>query len=79
MPGARAVDEVDRVDGDGLDRRVGERPPKRRVVVGPVGGRPPGAGAPVEDLDRLAVALDSALHGLGESTRCGNMRADQHR
>ena len=33
----------------------------------------------MEDLDRVAIALDPAVDGLYQPARCGNMRADQHR
>src|SRR5680860_400819 len=32
----------------------------------------------MEDLNRVATALDAALDGARQATACGNMRADQH-
>ena len=75
---AGAIDQVDGVDHDGLERRVGHRLPKRFEVLVGVSGRPPHPRALMEDLDRIAIALDPALDGVCQPTCCGNMRADQH-
>jgi hypothetical protein len=32
----------------------------------------------MEDLDRVAVALDPSLDGVDQPTGCGNMGPDQH-
>ena len=75
---AGAIDQVDGVNHDGLERRVRHRLPKRFEVLVGVCGRPPHPWALMEDLDRVAIALDPALDGVYQPTCCGNMRADQH-
>ena len=75
---AGAVDQIDGVDHHRLERRVRERLAKLVEVVLRVGGGPPHPRALVEDLDRIAVALDAAPDGVRQSTGRGNMRADQH-
>ena len=59
--GRGAVDQVDGVDQDGLDRAVGDRLAELFEVVFAVRGRPPHARRLAEDLDRLAASFDSAL------------------
>jgi hypothetical protein len=56
-----AVEQVDGVDQDRLDRAVGTGIAKGAEVVLAVRGRPPHARRLVEDLNRLAPALDAPL------------------
>ena len=74
----RAVDQVDRVDHHGFDRRALHRLAKRGEVLLAVFGRPPHPRALVKDLNRLAAELDAALDRLVQPSGCGNMRPDQH-
>ena len=76
--GAGGVDQVDGVDHRRAERRGRERLLEGGEVIGPEVRRPPCARALVEDLDRLAAALDAALDGVLQPARCGNMGADQH-
>jgi hypothetical protein len=73
------VDEVDGVDHDRVELRGVHRLAKFRDLLVAAHGGAPGARALMKDLDRIGVALGPALDGAGQPTRCGNMRADQHR
>jgi hypothetical protein len=75
---ARGIDQVDRVDHHHLERRGVHRLTKGGEVLLGIGGRPPGARALMEDLDRLGAGLDAALDRPVQPAGCGNMRADQH-
>ena len=75
---AGAVEQVDGVDQDGLDRAVGHRLAEGGEVLLAVGRGLPHARRLVEDLDRLGAALDAALDGLGEAAGGGDVGADQH-
>ena len=75
---AGAVDQVDRVDQDGLDVRVGERRPECGEVLVAVGRRAPLARRLVEDLDGTTFALDATCNRVGQTAGGGDMGADQH-
>ena len=74
--GRGAVDQVDRVDEDGLDSARAHRLAELREVILGVGGGPPHARRLAEDLDRVAVALDPALDRAVEAAGVRDVCAD---
>ena len=72
------VDQVDGVDRDRLDRPVLHQLEELGDVVVLPARRPPLARRLVEDLDRVAAALDAALVRLHQAACRGNVGADEH-
>ena len=70
------VDQVDGVDRDRLDRPVLHQLEELRDVVRLPAGRAPHARRLVEDLDRVAAALDAAPMGLHEAAGRRDVGAD---
>jgi hypothetical protein len=71
-----AVEEVHRVDQDGLDRAVRHRFTELSEVVLAVRGRPPHAGRLVKDLDRLAPAFDATFDCASQAAGLRHVGAD---
>src|SRR5690606_11933718 len=75
---AGAVEEVDGVDQQRVDRRAGERLAAGGDLLVAVHRRLPGPRVLVEDLNRAAVRFDAALDGLGRSAGGGDVGTDEH-
>src|SRR5947207_917103 len=73
-----AVERIDGVDHDGFDRARRECLVERRGLLGAMGARLPAARGLAEDLDRLAAALEAALHRELQAARERDVGADQH-
>jgi hypothetical protein len=74
--GAGGIDQVDGVDYDRRERAVGHHPPKGGHVLLTMLGGAPHPRVLVEDLNRVAAALDAALVGSHEAARRGDVGAD---
>jgi hypothetical protein len=72
----RAVDQVDRMDHDRLDRPVGHQLAELGDVVVLPARRPPHAGRLVEDLHRVGADLDGAGMGFDEAAGGGDVAPD---
>ena len=73
-----AVEQVDGVDHQRLERRVRHRGVERVDLLGRVDPRPPRPRALVEELDRVAASLHASLHRLRGATCRGDVCADEH-
>jgi hypothetical protein len=71
-----AVEQVDGVDQDGLDRARLDRVTERREVILAVGRGTPHPRRLIEDLDRLTAALGPAPDRLVEAPSRTDMSAD---
>ena len=74
----RAVEQVDGVDEQRVDGRVGHRGAKLRDLLVGVVAWLPGPRVLVEDLDRVRAALDPARDRLRRAAGRRDMSADQH-
>ncbi len=75
----RAVDQVDGVDHDRVDRGGVHRLAEGREVLRAVAGRAPHPRALVEDLDRFAGEIGAALDRVGQASGRRDVGSDQHR